>query len=170
VRVNSGEDETEAIKEVWSKFTSTGMFWRELGSQYAKNLKIEMDGFKSVLVFSILAIIISSLGLLGLAVFTVDQRIQEFGIRKVLGASVADIMQLFGLGFIKLVAIAFMLTIPISIYALQNWLNGFADRINLSAGIFIVTALITLLIVAATILFQSLKAGRLNPVDTLRNE
>lgn len=170
VRLNSSKNETDAIKEVWSEFTDVDMGWFALGSQYAKNLEIETRGFKSVFVFSVFAIIISSLGLLGLAVFTVDQRIQEFGIRKVLGASVTDIMRLFGTSFAKLVAIAFLLAIPISIYTMQNWLDGFADRIHLSVGIFIITAIIILFIVATTILFQSLKAGRLNPVDTLRNE
>ncbi len=170
VRLNSSKNETDAIKAVWSEFTDVDMGWFPLGSQYAKNLEIETRGFKSVFVFSVFAIIISSLGLLGLAVFTVDQRIQEFGIRKVLGASVSDIMRLFGLSFIKLVGISFLLAIPISIYTMQNWLDGFADRIDLSVGVFIITAIVVFFIVAATILFQSLKAGRLNPVDTLRNE
>lgn len=154
----------------WAGYTDKHMEWETLESNYADLLKEENQGFSYMLFFSVLAVIVSCLGLFGLAVFTVDQRFHEFGIRKVLGASVIDIVQLFSKDFAKLIAMAFVVAIPVSIYALQNWLDDFANRISLSAEVFLFTGLITLFIVFATILFQSLKAGRLNPVDTLRNE
>tara|TARA_R110001599_G_scaffold324117_1_gene535857 strand:+ start:1172 stop:3625 length:2454 start_codon:yes stop_codon:yes gene_type:complete len=172
------KDQNEAkafVENVWQELAWVGhtdkyMEWETLESNYADLLKEENQGFSYMLFFSVLAVIVSCLGLFGLAVFTVDQRFHEFGIRKVLGASVIDIVQLFSKDFAKLIAIAFVVAIPVSIYALQNWLDDFASRISLSAEVFLFTGLITLFIVFATILFQSLKAGRLNPVDTLRNE
>ncbi|WP_323757110.1 ABC transporter permease [Roseivirga sp.] len=154
----------------WAGYTDKRLEWEALESNYANLLKEENQGFSYMLFFSVLAVIVSCLGLFGLAVFTIEQRFHEFGIRKVLGASVGNIVQLFSKDFAKLIAIAFVVAIPVSIYAMQNWLNGFANRISLSLEVFLFTGLVTLFIVFFTILFQSLKAGRLNPVDTLRNE
>ena len=163
------------VESVWEKLTWVGysderLEWEALESNYAELMSEENQGFSYMLFFSVLAVIVSCLGLFGLAVFTVDLRFHEFGIRKVLGASVIDIVQLFSKDFAKLIAIAFVVALPVSIYTLQNWLDDFANRISLSAEVFLFTGLITLFIVFSTILFQSLKAGRLNPVDTLRNE
>lgn len=170
IRVASKNASIDEIEEVWSKFSTRSMKWHRLDSHYNELIAIEQQGFQAVLVFSILAVAISCLGLLGLATFTVDQRTHEFGIRKVLGASVVDIIRLFGQSFIALTVIAFVIAVPISIYTMNNWLRNFADRIELQSGIFIWAALITICIVLNTVFFQSLKAGRLNPIDTLRNE
>ncbi|KYG71580.1 putative ABC transport system permease protein [Roseivirga ehrenbergii] len=170
VKSSISKPNIDEIQEVWSRFSQEEMKWHFLETNYSSLLKIEMQGFRAVLIFSIVAVIISCLGLLGLAMFIIDQRTHEFGIRKVLGASVADIMKLFGSSFAKLMSVAFLMALPVSVYFMQNWLSNYADRISLNAWIFGLTALIMIIIVAATILFQSLKAGRLNPVDTLRNE
>ena len=170
VRTNDGLGHTEDIEKVWSKFRGSELKYHLLETNYSSLLKVEMQGFKAVLIFSIVAVVISCLGLLGLAIFIIDQRTHEFGIRKVLGASVTDIMKLFGSGFAKLMLLAFLLALPVSVYLMQKWLSDYANRINLDAWIFVLTAVIMIIIVASTILFQSLKAGRLNPVDTLRNE
>ncbi len=170
VKTNDGLSAIDEIEKVWSKFSEKELKYHLLETNYANLLRIELQGFRSVLIFSIIAVLISCLGLLGLAIFTIDQRTHEFGIRKVLGASISDIMTLFGSGFAKLMAVAFLFALPISIVFMQNWLSNYADRINLDAWIFILTAGIISVIVAGTILFQSLKAGRLNPVETLRNE
>ena len=160
----------DKINEVWSKFSDEELKWYELSSNYDRLIKEERDTFKSVMTFSIFAIVISCLGLFGLAVFTMDQRVKEFGIRKVLGATIKDIMQLFSMNFLKLILLAFLIAIPISIYVLNLWLTDFPDRISLSPMVYLITGGLTLLIVLSTIALQSLKAGRLNPVDTLRNE
>ncbi|MGW8124032.1 ABC transporter permease [Roseivirga echinicomitans] len=170
VRTYAGLADIDDIQEVWSKFSNNELKYHLLETNYSNLLKSEMQGFRAVLIFSIVAVIISCLGLLGLAMFIIDQRTHEFGIRKVLGASVTDIMKLFGSGFAKLMLVAFLLALPVSIQLMKKWLSNYADRINLDIWIFILTAVIMIIIVAGTILFQSLKAGRLNPVDSLRSE
>jgi putative ABC transport system permease protein len=87
-----------------------------------------------------------------------------------LGATVADIIKLFSFDFVKLIILAFIISIPIAIWGVSAWLQGFADRISLSAGAFVLAGIMAIGIAIITILFQSIKTGRLNPVDTLRNE
>ncbi|WP_421978346.1 FtsX-like permease family protein [Roseivirga seohaensis] len=170
VKVNDPKEARANIEELWSQFSDKELNIQLMESSYTSLLKIEEEGLRAVLVFSVLSVIVSCLGLFGLAVFTLDQRVHEFGIRKVLGASVADIMKLFGASFMKLLVVAFILAIPTSIYLLKEWLSTYADRIDLSFSIFALSSVLIFLIVVVTLLFQSLKAGRLNPVDTLRNE
>ncbi|WP_176699993.1 ABC transporter permease [Roseivirga seohaensis] len=170
VKVNDPKEAKANIEELWSQFSDKELNIQLMESSYTSLLKIEEESLRAVLVFSILSVIVSCLGLFGLAVFTLDQRVHEFGIRKVLGASVADIMKLFGASFMKLLVVAFILAIPTSIYLLKEWLSTYADRIDLSISIFALSGVLITLIVVVTLLFQSLKAGRLNPVDTLRNE
>ncbi len=170
VRMAPGNFDIQKIQEVWDQFNQEKMAWYELSSNYNSLVAEENKTFNAVLTFSILTIIISCLGLFGLAVFTIDQRIKEFGIRKVLGASILDVMKLFSWDFIKLILIAFVIASPIAIYGLNGWLNEFADRVALSPVVFILTAVITVFVVLVTIGVQSFKAGQLNPVDTLRDE
>lgn len=170
VRMAPGNFDIETIKEVWSQFSDKPLRWYEFSSNYEKLLEEEAKTFQAILTFSIFTVIISCMGLLGLAVFTIDQRIKEFGIRKVLGASIMDIMGLYSWDFVKLILLALVLAVPIAVYGLNLWLNDFADRVSLSPLVFLLTAGITLIIVLSTLLLQSLKAGRLNPVETLRNE
>jgi len=170
IKANSNNQIIKSIQKLWSKFTNETMEWNYLESNYSKLITKELEGFNAVLFFSILAIIISLLGLLGLAIFTVDQRIHEFGIRKVLGASVSDIMRLFSWNFVKLIIVAFVISMPISFFVMNSWLSDFANRISISTSLFVIAGCLTLIIVFTTIFLQSLKAGRLNPVDTLRNE
>lgn len=170
IKTNDSFGSLDEIQEVWSGFSENELKYHLLASNYDQLLEVEQKGFRAVLTFSVVAVIISCLGLLGLAMFTVDQRIHEFGIRKVLGASMQDIIKLFGTGFAKLMLIAFLLALPVSFISMQNWLSGYADRIALDSSIFVLTAVLVTIIVTGTILFQSMKAGRLNPVDTLRSE
>lgn len=120
--------------------------------------------------FAILAIIISCLGLLGLAMFSAEQRIKEIGIRKVLGASISDIISLFSRDFLQLVSIAIILATPIAWWLMDSWLTGFAYRINLAWWIFVGTGLLTVAIALLTISLQALKTALSNPVDSLRTE
>lgn len=170
VKMAPGNFDIGHVENVWSKFTDDKLVWHKFSSNYDKLLKKEEETFKSILTFSFVAIIISCLGLFGLVVFTTEQRVKEFSIRKVLGANIIDIARLFSWDFLKLVLVSFLVAIPLSAYGLTLWLNDFSDRIPLSISIFLVTGAITLLIVFSTIGFQLLKTGRLNPVDTLRNE
>lgn len=120
--------------------------------------------------FTIIAIFIACLGLLGLSAYMAERRTQEIGIRKVMGATVPNILGLLSVEFLKLIGIAFLLAIPISWYFIQNWLQGFAYRTEISPMIFVFTALATIGIVLVTISWQTLKAAFMNPVRSIKTE
>jgi putative ABC transport system permease protein len=121
-------------------------------------------------VAALLAIVIACLGLFGLAAFTAEQRTKEIGIRKVLGASVSNIVALLSSDFLKLVGIALVIGLPIAWYLLNKWLQTFAYSVRLEWWLFVLTALLALLIAFFTIGFQSVKAAVRNPVTALRYE
>ena len=120
--------------------------------------------------FALLAIIISCLGLFGLAAFTAERRFKEIGIRKILGSSVWGIVKLLSTDFTKMVVIAILVALPISYLITQTWLNNFAYKIELEWWYFAGTALMTLLIAWSVIGLQTFKTARLNPVECLRDE
>jgi putative ABC transport system permease protein len=120
--------------------------------------------------FAGLAIIISCLGLFGLAAFTAQRRQKEIGIRKVVGASAGSVAFLLSKEFLKLVLIAILVAFPLVWWAMNNWLNDFAYRIPIKADIFLVTGVSAILITILTISFQSIKAALANPVTSLRTE
>ena len=117
----------------------------------------------------VIAIFISCMGLFGLAAFTSVQRRKEIGVRKVLGASVSEIVALLSKDFLKLVILSLVLASPIAWYFMSNWLNDFAYRINLSVWIFLLAGSMALLIAFITISFQSVRAAIANPVDKSEN-
>jgi putative ABC transport system permease protein len=121
-------------------------------------------------IFAGLAIFIACLGLFGLAAFTAQQRTKEIGVRKVLGASVGSIVRLLSSDFMKLVLIAFVLAAPLAYFGMQRWLEGFAYRIDIGPGVFIVTGFLVLLIALLTVSYQSIKAALADPVKSLRYE
>lgn len=121
-------------------------------------------------IFSGLAIFIACLGLLGLSLFSTLQRTKEIGVRKVLGASIASIVVLLSREFVRLVLIAFIIASPVAWYLMNNWLNDFAYRINISAWTFLVAGLMALLVALVTISFQAIRAAVTNPVKSLRAE
>ncbi|MBK5279785.1 MAG: FtsX-like permease family protein, partial [Bacteroidia bacterium] len=120
--------------------------------------------------FTALAILIAGLGLFALSAFTAEQRKKEIGIRKVMGASNGNILYKLSAEFIGLVCIAFVLASIASYFVMNQWLKDFQYRIEIGAGIFIVTGLASVFIVLLTISFQSFKAALANPVESLRNE
>jgi len=120
--------------------------------------------------FSILAIIISCMGVLGLASFSTFQRTKEIGVRKVLGASISSIVQLLSIDFIRLVLLAFLIASPIGWYIMHNWLRGFAYSITITWRVFALAGGLALLIVFTTISYQAIKAAFANPVKSLRTE
>jgi putative ABC transport system permease protein len=121
-------------------------------------------------VFATLAIIISCLGLFGLAAFTAERRTKEIGIRKVLGASVAGITTLLSKEFLQLVAISCVVAFPVSWWMMHSWLQNYKYRIGISWWIFFAAGISALLIALVTISFQSIKAAIANPVTSLRSE
>jgi len=121
-------------------------------------------------VFAILAIFISCLGLYGLSAFMAEQRTKEIGVRKVLGASVFDIVYLLSKNFTRLLVIAMAIAIPLAWVAMTSWLAGFAYRIGLNAGIFLLACFTTLFIAGLTVGYEAIKAAITNPVKSLRSE
>lgn len=120
--------------------------------------------------FALLAIFVASLGLFGLASYTASQRTKEIGIRKVMGSSVSGIFLLLSKDFLKLVLIANVIAIPLVWSLMNQWLNGFAFRINIGVWIFAVAALVTTFIALATVSYQSITAATANPIKSLRYE
>ncbi|MES1217349.1 MAG: ABC transporter permease, partial [Bacteroidota bacterium] len=120
--------------------------------------------------FAVFAILIACLGLLGLVAYAAEQRTKEIGIRKVLGASVGNIVGMMSKDFLKLVLIASVISFPVAWYAMHKWLQDFAYRISISAWIFIIAGVIALMIAFITIGVQALKAAVANPVKSLRSE
>ncbi len=121
-------------------------------------------------IFTLLAIFIASVGLFGLISHSVVQRSKEIGIRKVLGATAGNIVQLLSKDFIKLVIMAVVLATPIAWYLMQKWLQGFAYRISIDWWVFLLTGLVALSIAFLTVSLQSLKAASVNPARTLKQE
>lgn len=120
--------------------------------------------------FAGIAILISCLGLFGLAAFTAQKRQKEIGIRKVVGASVSNIAAMLSKDFLKLVLIAVVIAFPLAWWAMNEWLNDFAYRTSIGAGVFVVAGASIILITLLTISFQSIKAAIANPVKSLRTE
>ena len=121
-------------------------------------------------VFSVLSIVISSLGLFGLAAFATQRRIKEIGVRKVLGAGEAGIVALLSKDFIQLVLFSLIIAFPVAWYTMNKWLEGFAYRINISWWIFAIAGIAAILIAFITVSFQAIKAAVANPVKSLRTE
>jgi putative ABC transport system permease protein len=136
------------------------------GASYASEGKTETI----IEVFSALAIFLAGLGLFGLSSLKVTQRTKEIGVRKVLGASIPDILRLFSREFLLLVLAGNLVAIPISYFVFNRWLQDFAYRTNIGFGIFIITAVLTLLIAFITVSVQAIRAATANPVECLRYE
>ncbi|RZL54621.1 MAG: FtsX-like permease family protein, partial [Pedobacter sp.] len=120
--------------------------------------------------FGGLAIFVSCLGLFGLVTYSAEQRTKEFGVRKVLGASVANLMQLLSLSFIKMIIVAIIIAAPISYFAMRKWLSNFEFHTTFSWWIIPAAALSTLTLALLTVSFQAYKTAKANPVNALKYE
>jgi putative ABC transport system permease protein len=125
---------------------------------------------KIVSVFSFLAIFVSCLGLFGLAAFVTEQRTKEIGVRKVLGARLANILWLLTGQFVKWVVVANLIAWPVGYLVMNRWLQGFAYRTSLSVGIFLLSALAAVLIAVVTVSSQVIRAALANPSASLKYE
>jgi putative ABC transport system permease protein len=158
-----------AIKKKYDSFFPGNLFDyyfldEKFNAQYGNDILFG----KVFAIFSGFAILIACLGLFGLSLFTTLQRTKEIGIRKVLGASVSNVVMMLSKGFIKLVIIAFLIALPVAWIVMNNWLHNFTYRVDISIWIFIATAFLALFIALATISFQAIKAAIANPVKSLR--
>ena len=138
--------------------------------KYDEQYKAEQKLGKVFVAAAAVAVFIACLGLFGLAAFSAKQRIKEIGVRKVLGASVANITAMLSKDFLKLVIIAFVFAAPVAYWAMSKWLQGFAYRTSVNAWILLLSGLIAVVVALFTISFQSIKAAMANPVKSLRSE
>lgn len=137
---------------------------------YGTKFRAEERIGKLATIFSALALLISCLGLFGLASFVAEQRTKEIGIRKVLGASVSQLWRLLSKDFVVLVIIACLVAVPLSYYFMNDWLMQYQYRTAISWKIFAIASMGALLITLLTVSFQSVKAALTNPVKSLRSE
>jgi len=141
-----------------------------LDESFDKLYESEQRLGKAFTIFTILALLIACIGLFGLVSYTVVQRTKEIGIRKVLGASVVNIVELLSKDFLKMVIIALVLAGPIAWYAMRQWLNDFAYRIDIQWWVFVLAAVGAIGVSVLTVSFQSVRAALANPINSLRNE
>ncbi|MDT0606361.1 ABC transporter permease [Croceitalea rosinachiae] len=141
-----------------------------MDEQFAASYKTEQLTSTLAYYFAMISILISCLGLFGLATFMAKQRTKEIGIRKVLGASVSSITTLISKDFLKLVLLSIVIAAPLAYYFMDNWLQDFAYKINIRWWVFVLTGALAILIALITIGFQAIKAAIANPVKSLRTE
>lgn len=160
-----------AIQSTWRNYLPNDPYeYSFVDDKFQKLYTAEQQQESFVTIFSCIAIFIACLGLFGLSSFTISQRIKEIGVRKVLGASIPQIVAELSKDFMKLVLIASALALAGAWWAMDKWLQDFAYRVNIGWVIFILAPLAALLIAFATIGFQSVKAALVNPVKSLRSE
>jgi putative ABC transport system permease protein len=121
-------------------------------------------------VFAMIAIFISCMGLYGLSAFMAEQRTREIGVRKVLGASVFNVVQLLSTGFTRLILIAIVIAIPIAWFVTNKWLSSFAYRVNVGWTVFLIASFGALVIAWITVSYESIKAAIANPIKSLRTD
>ncbi|MGN6213302.1 FtsX-like permease family protein [Parafilimonas sp.] len=161
----------ETIKDTWQKFLPQLPYqYSFFDENFAKLYDAEHKQETIFTTFAFIAIFIACLGLFGLSAFAISQRVKEIGVRKVLGASTTTIVGLLSKDFLKLVLIAAVIAFPIAWYAMHNWLQDFAYRINIQWWVFIIAAIIAALIALITVGMQAIKAATANPVKSLRTE
>ena len=159
------------IEDVWKEVYPRDPFvYSFLDDDYDNLYRTEKQRGKVFLAFSVLAIFIACLGLFGLASFTSEQKTKEIGIRKVLGATVGNIVRLLSKEFLELVLLANLIAWPVSYYIMHNWLGNFAYRTNINIGTFVVVGVVALIIALVTVSFHAVKSALANPADSIRTE
>ncbi|WP_026967502.1 ABC transporter permease [Algoriphagus terrigena] len=160
-----------SVGAVWEKLAPHRPFlYSFLDEDFNKQYESDFRFRKIFTTFSVLAIMIACLGLLGLATYTAEQRTKEIGIRKVLGADVSTIVGLLSRDFIKLVLVAILVATPVAWYGMNKWLEGFAYQVPIHWWIFGIAGALAVVIALATISFQAIKAALMDPVKSLRSE
>lgn len=161
----------DEIEEVWSEVFADDVFeYSFISEAIAQQYDTELRVSELLQAFAFVAIFICCLGLYGLISFMANQKVKEIGIRKVLGASVNSILQIFSKEVFALITIAFLIAAPLSFYGMDMWLNAYTFRIDLGAKIFIIGALATLGIAGVTVTARAMKAAMANPINSLRDE
>ena len=159
------------LQGTWNKLNpGTPFSYSFIDQDFARNYEKEQRTSTLVMYFTGIAILIACLGLFGLTAFAAEQRIKEIGIRKVLGASIANVTLLLSRDLIRLVGIAILIATPLAAFVMNKWLNNFTYRIHLSWWMFFMAAAGATLTAIVTVSFQAIKAARANPIRNLRSE
>jgi len=168
---NNWNDLVRATEKKWAGFFPGNPFeYFFLDEHFAEQYKADRQFGNTFGVFALLAILVSSLGLLGLASFVTTQRTKEIGIRKIVGAGIPSILRLLTGDFIRPVLISFLIAIPVTWFLLKRWLENYAFKIGINAWLFILPAFLILLIALITISTQTIRAASASPVKSLRTE
>ncbi|HEY0067836.1 MAG TPA: FtsX-like permease family protein, partial [Flavisolibacter sp.] len=171
VDIRKADDVIALLQNTWRKHFPSALFDYDFVSEQIKAQYKADERFSDIfLYFSILSLLIACLGLYGLISFAIFQKTKEIGIRKVLGATVSRLAIALSGNFVKLVLLAYVISVPIAWYCMNRWLEDFAYRIGLSWWMFAVAGLLVLLIAILTVGIQSIKAALVNPVKNLRAE
>lgn len=159
------------IEALWKKMAPSEPFsYSFMNEDFNRMYNAEQRTGKIFISFAILAILIACMGLFGLATYAAEQRTREIGIRKVLGATVSNIVGMLSKDFLKLVLIAALIAFPVAWWAMNKWLQDFAYRVRISWWIFVVAAFVAVLIALLTISYKAIRAAISNPVNSLRTE
>jgi putative ABC transport system permease protein len=168
---NSLTETVEGVREAWTKaFPGNPMDYFFLDDYFNQQYENEMKFGKLFTTFSIVAVIVACLGLFGLSAYTATQRTKEIGIRKALGSSDRGIFVLLSQEYVKLIVLAIVIASPLVWWIMNNWVQGFPYRTTISPVIFIIAGVAVLLVALLTVSFQTIKAARVNPVESLRYE
>jgi ABC-type antimicrobial peptide transport system permease subunit len=174
VKIQAGTDIAGVITQIntsYKKAFPDGIFeYNFLDQQLDALYKSEMRLFSLFKIFSVLAMLISCLGLWGLITFAAQQRVKEIGIRKILGASVPNLVSMLAKDFIILVGIAIVIAVPLAYWGIHKWLQDFAFRINIGWTAFLIAGVAAILIALITVSFQAIRAAITNPAKSLRTE
>lgn len=164
-------EQIATLEALWKQYAPGAPFeYSFLDQNFDAQFRAEQRMGQIILIFTVLAITIACLGLFGLAAYTAEQRSKEISIRKVLGASVSQVMMLMSKDFTLLILVAFIIATPLAWYVAEDWLQGFANRVDIDISLVIIAGIISLLIALVTISFQSIRAARENPVKAMRSE
>jgi putative ABC transport system permease protein len=159
------------MKKQWDTFNTGEPFtYNFLDDLYNKTYAAEQKTSTILDIFALLTVVVACLGLFGLVTYTAEQRVKEIGVRKVLGASVAQITRMLSTDFLRLVFVACLVAFPASWWAADKWLQSFAYRTTIHWWIFALAAGCALLIALITLSFQAIKAAIANPIKSLRTE
>ncbi len=168
---NNIQETIAQIEEKWTTFNpERPMEYAFLDDTFEALYRSENRLSKIFRSFAVLAVIIACLGLFGLASYSTEQKVKEIGIRKVLGARVSTIVALLGKEITLLIALSLIISLPVAYLMTNSWLNNFAERIDISLGLFLVSSLFVILLAWATIGYQTVKAALRNPIESLRSE
>jgi len=171
VHTNDFDRTLASLEQIWKAQVSDTPFEysfldQNISHQYDEDKRVS----RIITSFTLIAMLISCLGLYGLSSYMAERRFKEIGIRKVMGANVTQIVSMMSTEFVKLVMIAFVTSVPLAWYGMNQWLESFAYRIAVDPVLFVIAGAAALVVALLTVSFESMKAALHNPVDALRNE